>query len=1435
MRAISSLCRSISFLSLPAIVAVLFAGIAQGQTTDTPANPAAASPAAPPTANPPDQAPSNSLDIDYTGSLMGYYRMEYGEDPNNPVLPPVQSFLKTRTANSKTLLLGMGDNFGPEFGASLQLDGAAPCDQAPKETPSGEGRPESLYKDDDRVPNEAQCDNVLNFFMHAGFRAVVPGSQDFMYTARWLREAALLVSQVSHSDPKTAPAQVAISAECKNVIPGQSKQEEVDTCAHEKLVQQRKVDAPAEKRLINNSENQLYMLAANLRISMKSKNAAEDATSGNSGGDSAAGANTGNGPCPLLFSKNPFAEGTFRCQSAEPAPFDWLNRLDRLSTSNTTLTAMRELATGASLSGAGRAATRNALVSDEVAILQAAWGSPQAWASEDDAKKYKLPEFRGKFGSGTRASGSPDLNQDSMASVQDGLSKLPACPNGKFDENASFADPIDKANAQDLCIYAARMQEILKTTGEALIDPGKPNPAPCAVDQPVGQPKPAPTVGACFLLTEAARLAAIRGLLRTIALEEKDVGYTVADSGDGGKVLIVGVIGVDTMKAVSETNLELCIAGKPGQTAKDKSGNSQQEFDTCGDRRKAGKSSGSAQDVLVADPVEATETLVRGAALLEDKPFERVVVMAQMPHTEAEILSERVWAQLKLAKATEQVDVVLSEVESGYGTPRLSLNYKEQSKNSTQAAHPPAVVTPDTSYSSETGSYPGAVSLLTLSTASGKEFSLANQRDANFQIPSVSQSENTISLLYELVEGLKNKSTPQPNLSSTVQATSSALTTLELDPEFKQKAEFALLRDLQKSLKTGKPDLVLLQSRDVELDAIGKGFTDYSMCDGEKTDPTKNGRTPEQNYELCELRSALDRIFWKGDYLEFVAVTGKDLENMLALSESTEAEQAQLAEAGPTGQWLISFGIVQSTLSNLTEVSQNDEPLWIPVDPHCKGAQGPKSTYCVDGTPIREDSYYWLLTTDQLAQDKAIYGTLQALPSDMHKVTETFVSNPLSHFLQDNLNIAPASQPSLALALYEQPDTKKPVETVIGANNVQFQQRDLYQIDFAKVIASFSSREAVGGNQYVSLFQGVSDARATAPNQQSLDLEMASRVLLNLAGSEAGKSWPPPLSIGEQSAFSYDRAVIGNLTGKPINATYPLNNLTEGAFLQVRLGRAVDKVPSVQTLPRSLLVLTPHQYQLGIDTPYLFLTYSTGQVPTGELTVQLPRISAWTDRAGFREEFGTSHSKVVARYLPMVGSYIETGMEFGIQSGNLSALTLQTGSKQKTCPFLPNVTLQTCFGNASYGSPGIVLTLNDTTTVVGRPAVETLHTPGYYWDLHLQYHVYGKEKSQINVVTDSQGDYYFGRPPAAELPTQTEYAMPLNVSLVLPSLGNLSFAPTYSGFFFKPQLSNQNLVINTFSISARWYFARDARVPVPKQAPLPGPASANQTVTGKSH
>jgi hypothetical protein len=103
------------------------------------------------------------------------------------------------------------------------------------------------------------------------------------------------------------------------------------------------------------------------------------------------------------------------------------------------------------------------------------------------------------------------------------------------------------------------------------------------------------------------------------------------------------------------------------------------------------------------------------------------------------------------------------------------------------------------------------------------------------------------------------------------------------------------------------------------------------------------------------------------------------------------------------------------------------------------------------------------------------------------------------------------------------------------------------------------------------------------------------------------------------------------------------------------------------------------------------------------------------------------------------------------------------------------------------------------------------------------------------MVTDSSGDYFFGRPPSAELPTQTKYAIPLSLALIIPAKGNLTFAPTYSGFYYKSQQSPNNLVVNSFSIAARWYFARDARVPLRRQLPLQGPGTADQTHTGKGH
>ena len=1405
IRCISPLCLSIAF-------PLLVAGACHGQTTS------------------PRIEYTTNTQVDYTGSLLGYYRMEPTEV--TAVLPPVKKFLDYRNSDATAadghhLLLGMGDNFGPEFGASLQLEntGVPACAQPPKDTGDGETRPESLYKDDDRVAKLPQCDNVLNFLMHAGFRAVVPGRNDFMYTARWLRTATVRLARASQ--------------------------------------------AQGGSPLINNDDHQLYLLAANLRIQFKG-----DLSLQRKGSDGPR--YSLNGRCPLLFSDDPFSPDSPPCADTGLAqPFDWLNRLDSLSTTNIngqslTTQAMRQLATDAAIKAAGRDSILKLLVSDELAIMQSAWG---AWP-EVLALSGKSGSGEGTSGAGQRKSKNegesssgkkPNLSPQGVSDLIAHLQNWPECQSG-----AKFANAVDTENAADMCTYRESLQVVLENFS-AQLSASKDNKtiASCPVTNGT------PSLGACFLLSDQARQAATNGLLRTIAKEQKNVGYTVATKADGQKILIIGVVGQNTMKEVSETNLRMCI-GLDGKAGKDNPNSPEAydnpdsvwdgvhwpaEFGICYLRTtQQVAQKGLSATAVALDPVVVSAELVRAAELVEGR-VNGVVLMAQMPHTEAEVLAARVWERLATSPAQQPINIVISEAgetqtgtaasaqETGYDTPDLTLNYAYHpgDRNTVNTGHPPLVLTPFNGYPNPPdGRFPGAISRATVEWTQGQKLVITNQATGIYPATAPAQpaqagttstgtntastnpasansqsgSKTAIELLYELMGQIQGKpATFQDNSNN------------------EQKAELALLADLQQATEPffkGLPeakatrqhaDVVLLQGRDVQLGQIGEGYQDYDMCQG---DP---------NVNLCKLRVALDRIFWKGDYLEYVAATGKDIKAILQQSDTLIQQQNALTETDTTQEWLVSYGIVQSSLSNPTLVNQNNEPLWIPLDPTCEGESAGKSTYCIAQTPIVEDAYYWLVTTDQLAEDRAVFGTFDALPSANHVETETFITAPISHYLLNSLN-------NTRLASVVTTPAAGSVEGAITTQNESFQQRRLFQVDFAKVIASFTAREPGGGNSFVGLhFQAVSDARASAPTQQDLDLEMGSRILADWRVPDAAaKPGSPaqtrtPWSVGLQSAFTYNRAVIGNLLNKPINASYSLNNLTEGGFLQVRLDHrgGAGQVRGVRSLPRSLLVFTVHQYQIQVDNPYLFFSFAASATPTGELTVQLPRTTGWTDRAGFREEFGQSSQKAFF----WNGSYIETGMEFNDQNNVLSSITLQDGKtgKPKTCPVQASITLQTCF--TTKDAQGAALTINDTTMLTGPPAVESLHSPGYYWTIHLQNRLpqfLGKSPDrQISLVTDTNGDYYFGRPASAELPTQTEYAIPLSLSLVLPSIGNLSFAPNYSVFFYRPQLSPYSLAVNSWSLTARWYFARDARVPVRRQTPLRGPASADQTKTGSAH
>jgi hypothetical protein len=181
------------------------------------------------------------------------------------------------------------------------------------------------------------------------------------------------------------------------------------------------------------------------------------------------------------------------------------------------------------------------------------------------------------------------------------------------------------------------------------------------------------------------------------------------------------------------------------------------------------------------------------------------------------------------------------------------------------------------------------------------------------------------------------------------------------------------------------------------------------------------------------------------------------------------------------------------------------------------------------------------------------------------------------------------------------------------------------------------------------------------------------------------------------------------------------------------------------------------------------------------------------------------------------------------------------------CTAVSSTTITGCF--AAYANPKSATYVKgfqiDRTTGLAAPlTTRTLHAYGAYWDIHLQKALLGSgkggssganpsAKSGINFTFDSKADWFSRRSAGESLNTQTRYAIPVAMSLNFPVLRNLSLSPTYSVFLYSSQVTGQNIVINTASIQAKWYFARDASVPPGRQLYFRGPSSADQTSSAK--
>ena len=164
----------------------------------------------------------NSVDIMYTGKLLGYFRVpslqsrdqvgclkRSGDDS-----PAAKRFREIREKHSNAILIGTGDNFAPQLEA--RIFGVPSKNDKPDDTRYHIENKE-LYLGDTNgwVPyNEASstlekriregngtipADNVGCFLRAEGFKAIVPGKHDFYFGAERVRQYARLLANPNYS------------------------------------------------------------------------------------------------------------------------------------------------------------------------------------------------------------------------------------------------------------------------------------------------------------------------------------------------------------------------------------------------------------------------------------------------------------------------------------------------------------------------------------------------------------------------------------------------------------------------------------------------------------------------------------------------------------------------------------------------------------------------------------------------------------------------------------------------------------------------------------------------------------------------------------------------------------------------------------------------------------------------------------------------------------------------------------------------------------------------------------------------------------------------------------------------------------------------------------------------------------------------------------
>jgi hypothetical protein len=1278
---------------------------------------------------------AQDFQVDFTGKLLGYYRS--GESATTAAPMPVRIFLDNRKQDSN-LLLGMGDNFGTEFGSRdkrFEVD---------------------CVKGD--VVVGAKCNDVASFLQLAGYLAIVPGREDFGESAFTLRNLAEGLRNSSSS---------------------------------------------------HNNDHRIDMLAANLRIAFS--------VGGNSVKDSTDLGGAAKG-CPLYLSD---VSKTFD---------SWPCTTDK-ATSIVTSTFATQLAYLDSLKDSPQnysrdvqqtyaMQTRNTALATETGIVltllkgeevdqpatMACLTSLQAAASTLAASRIDSLEFGNNLkkrnqlvGMVRYALSTQRYNDDFKAATK--AKKPMSCRPDDSKLKAHLNDFVTVCNSvkgttSSFCNYMKGVLDAFRLEkGHTYTSaPGT---------QRVTAPLPTD-------VTDEGTAA----LLELIAKEQENKGYIAYQ----GKVLVIGIVGRETMQSVRPYNLTLCTPPLPGTDLPDPS-----KWDKCPEVGSKTDGSWLNGQVSIADPIATVELLLR-ALDRDGTNYDKHILMAQMPRTEAEEVAAHVHNDILSGaahlKKGADLDLVLSEAQADHAS-EDQLNLRLNGWRSAAAAR---VLTPFPPYSpsdpnKEVMRNPLSVATVADETVCKKDgdqckpLPVRYLHHAREDVPV--DAPATADTLTELADALfrtyKSSVPITPNITITVKDANNndvdkTIYCRGMDDDGQNHEDIlgnkdkrnacelvVMYRLLEAMRMRAHADVAFLERRDFFFGWIPPDYDTYNH------DPTPADL--DNNLNL-----AMEQALWIDDTPAEVMVSGKDLATILTTSQTLSALPSQPIARDVDQQWLQTEGIVTTVIKTPTPGLSADA-FTVSGDPNChdvtqektQPAAGGIVMYCVNGLPLQPDHAYWIATTDHLVQDGLVYTTM---------------SGEAPHYAGFDKHLLPTLAEELKV---EAGSTKEAVlASVAGVQKTSIprlegvqQQNSLFQLDFGKLVAAYVIQMPVGGVDNVSNnFQGVTDSTASSAPSKTLDAEVQFRLSRDVSNAFR---FPKRFIVGIQEDFELTGTWTASLTtpDTPVPWSYSANSFTIGGFVQHPFSY---HSPSQRSLPMLSVVLAPFQYQRNIRSVTQSVSGATGSTGPAPYKGTVPW--GFSQRVGLRYAFDGGKW-----YKPDAISYAEMGFQYNELHDVVAGLNING----TICPS-GIITFSQCASNDG-------LILSPTTPVSVIPS--TQNSLGGYWDINLQKGIsqmWDKSGPAISLIFASKGDMFANRPYAKSLSSLTRFDVPLSLSMTFPVLRNLSFAPTYQAYLYENQVAGRFLVVHSANISIRWYLDRDSHVPLFwKQFRFIGPASANQS------